>query len=96
MVKKISYYSVFWYDTDGINIRFPDVGALSCADTKEEAIFMAEDALCLWLHGMKLQEVPPKTSLEDIVLNEHEELVEITVEMQIINEKLFSPNVQKL
>lgn len=51
-MKKDSYIypAVLDYADDGINIEFPDLpGCLSCADTDEEALFNAKEALRGWL-----------------------------------------------
>ena len=46
--------AVFNYADDGISISFPDIeGCFSCADTDEEAIQMAEEALGLHLYNME-------------------------------------------
>ena len=46
--------AIFNYAEDGISISFPDVeGCLSCADTDEEAVQMAEEALGLHLYEME-------------------------------------------
>ena len=40
------YPAIFIYDDDGISIEFPDLpGCFSCADTDEQALYMAKDAL---------------------------------------------------
>ena len=44
------YPAIFCYDKDGISISFPDLaGCISCASTDEEALYMAKDALGLYL-----------------------------------------------
>jgi predicted RNase H-like HicB family nuclease len=44
------YPAVFEHGEDGITITFPDLpGAISCANTEEEALFMARDALGAWI-----------------------------------------------
>lgn len=54
-------YSVFFnINKDGISISFPDIpGCLSCAFSKKEALKMAKEALELWLHNMKISDIPP-------------------------------------
>ena len=43
------YPALFEHGKDGITITFPDLpGAISCADTEEDALFMARDALGAW------------------------------------------------
>ena len=42
--------AIFTYEEDGISIEFPDLpGCLSCADTTDEAIRMAKEALAIHL-----------------------------------------------
>lgn len=93
----ITYYSVFDYASDGINIRFPDIPpCLSCASTYEEAVFMAQDALALYLHGIEPHDLPTPNSLDEIELSANEKAVKISVNMQIVNGRLFDPEVQEL
>jgi predicted RNase H-like HicB family nuclease len=48
------YPAIFNYAEDGISVSFPDIeGCFSCADTDEEAVQMAEEALELHLYGME-------------------------------------------
>ena len=51
--------AIFDYAEDGISIEFPDLpGCLSCADTDEEALYMAKDVLkgfyYVWKKKMKI------------------------------------------
>jgi predicted RNase H-like HicB family nuclease len=44
------YPAIFETTDEGIVITFPDLpGAISCADSEEEAVFMAKDALGAWI-----------------------------------------------
>lgn len=44
------YPAIFDSTGEDIVITFPDLpGAISCADTEEEAVFMAKDALGAWI-----------------------------------------------
>ena len=55
------YPAVFYYDEDGISIDFPDLpGCCPCADTTEEAVKNAREALGVHLCGMELDndEIP--------------------------------------
>ena len=91
---KLSYNAIFMYDIDGINITFPDIpSAISCADSRNEAIEMAKDVLSLVLHGMKCDEVPNSSLREEIKVEEDSELVQIKIEMGIKNGILFGYNV---
>lgn len=47
----IEYYAVFKFESDGINVYFPDVpGAFTCANSVKEAVLMAKEVLELILH----------------------------------------------
>ena len=62
MKTKHSYPAIFDYAEDGISIEFPDLpGCLSCADTEEEAIKMAKEALNLWTKELEKNkdQLPP-------------------------------------
>ena len=91
-----SYYAVFEYTGDGINITFPDVNTLSCAKDTEEGLYMAQDALILGLHDIHADEIPAPSKLEDICLNDNQTAFLITADMSIRNGKLFSPGVKTL
>jgi predicted RNase H-like HicB family nuclease len=77
-IVKISYYARFSYNDEGpdvfkIGIFFPDLpGCLSCADTREEAIEMAMDALETWFDDdeMDESEIAPPSRLDDLLARE--------------------------
>lgn len=90
----IHYYAVFEYADDGINITFPDVPlAITCANNTEKGLFMAEDVLTLCLHGMRADELPVPTVLENIVLMDNCKPYLITVEMDVQDGKIVSDEV---
>jgi len=63
------YPVIFDYADDGISIEFPDLpGCLTCADTDEEALDMAADAMRGWIlvseeSSGKLPEPTPLTNV---------------------------------
>ena len=66
------YPAVFYYDEDGISIDFPDLpGCCPCADTTEEAVKNAREALGVHLCGMELDndEIPEPSKPQDIDTN---------------------------
>ena len=82
----VSYCAVFQFDSDGINIDFPDLqGCLSCAGSEKRSIQMAEEALSLWLSGMKYSELPPPTPACAIICRPNESTHTITVRVHIKN-----------
>lgn len=51
---KYAYPAVFTPEDVGISVHFPDVdGCFTSGTTIDEAIFMAQDALCLMLYDME-------------------------------------------
>ena len=61
---RYSFVALLTYDDDGISIEFPDLpGCCPCADTTEEALKNAKEALGLHLWGMEQDNEPiPTTS----------------------------------
>jgi len=73
--KWYSYIAIFNYDQDGINISFPDLpGCLSCADTTDEAIRNAKEAMGLYLYDTEMENetFPASSSLESIELGKND------------------------
>ena len=63
------YPAVFYCDEDGISINFPDLpGCCPCADTMEEAVKNAREALGLHLYGMETDndDIPEPTDPQKI------------------------------
>ena len=66
---KYSYPAVFEPEDKYYNVHFPDVrGAITFGEGREDAIFMAQDALCLMLYSMEEdgKEIPPASDINDI------------------------------
>ena len=65
------YPAIFTYEDDGISVEFPDLpGCLTCADTTEEAIKMAKEALGLHLYGIEEENetIPVASNIRDLSL----------------------------
>lgn len=93
---KVSYYSVFQYDIDGISISFPDIpSALTCADNDEGGKRFAKEALVLALHGLPISELPTPTPADSIKMKEGQKSFLITAEFEIADGKLFSQSVRE-
>lgn len=92
-----SYYAVFQYDSDGICISFPDIPyCLSCADSDDEAVKMAAEALELALDSMPLGQIPCPCTKDAIALLDNQKAKKIEVELEIINGRLHSSKVERL
>ena len=82
--QKLSYYAIFRFDPDGINISFPDLpGCLSCAFSENQAVPMAEEALSLWLSGMEYGELPPPSPVDLFTCRANESAHEIAVSVRV-------------
>lgn len=92
------YPAIFDYDNDGISISFPDLpGCLSCADTDEEALYMAKDALRGWLLIAEdyNDDIPPATSLNHITTESNQKSVLIDVCLAPYREEYKNRAVKK-
>ena len=83
---KISYYAIFRYNKEAINILFPGLrGCLSCAWSKEEALYMAKEALELYICDLPYKKLPKARNKSEIKLRKNEELYKITADFYIEN-----------
>lgn len=95
---RYTYPAIFHYEDDGISISFPDLpGCLSCADTDEEGLFMAEDVLGLWMEVLEDDEedVPEASKLVDIDVEENERVVLISVWMPMVRDAVLNKSIKK-
>ncbi|MSS18830.1 type II toxin-antitoxin system HicB family antitoxin [Pseudoramibacter porci] len=98
MKKRYEYIAVFHYDDDGISISFPDLpGCLPCAQTTEEAMKNAKEAMGLHLWGMEQDDepIPDPTPIDKIHLEKNEVPVLIEVFMPTIRDKMKTRYVKK-
>lgn len=92
------YPAIFSYSNDGISIEFPDLpGCLPCADTTEEAVSNAKEAMGLHLFGMEEDNdsIPEPTSITDIKLESNQVLMLIEVFMPMMREAIQNEAVKK-
>ena len=99
-MKKDTYIfpAIFDYADDGISIEFPDLpGCLSCADTDEEALYMAKDAMRGYLLVSEEggDTIPEPTPLKDVVLESNQRAVLIEVCMALHREAFRNRAVKK-
>ena len=98
MKDKYVYPAIFYYDEDGISIEFPDLpGCLSCADTDEEALYMAEDVLGLWMEELEEENepIPEPTNLKDIEVGRNQKTVLISVWMPTVRKAINNKSIKK-
>jgi len=92
------YPALFYYADDGISISFPDLpGCFSCANSDEEAIYMAKEALGLHLYGMEEDgdDIPTPTSINKINLQSNQAVVLVEVLMPVVREAVENFSVKK-
>lgn len=90
--------AVFNFADDGISIEFPDLpGCLPCADTVEEAVKNAKEAMQLHLYGMEEdnETIPEPTSVRDIHTVDNESIILIEAFMPPFREKMHTKFVKK-
>lgn len=92
------YPAIFDYAEEGISISFPDLpGCFSCADSDEEALSMAKDALGLHLYSMEEDndDIPNPTPINKIKLEENQVVVLIEVFMTSMRQAIENYSVKK-
>lgn len=98
MKDKYIYPAIFDYADDGISIEFPDLpGCISCADTDEAALLMAEEVLGLWIENLEEQKgnIPKPSNLKDIEISDNQKTVLITVWMPTIRKAVNNKAIKK-
>lgn len=98
MKNRYSFIAVFYSDKDGISIEFPDLpGCLPSADTLDNAVDNAREALGLHLWGMEQdgEEIPAPSPITDIHCEEDGVPVLIDVFMPPFRDKLTNRFVKK-
>lgn len=92
------YPAVFEVCENGIAIEFPDLpGCLPCAESTEQAIKNAKEALLLHLYGMEEDgdEIPEPTPFNKIRTGKNQTVVLIEVYMPPFREKQHKKFVKK-
>lgn len=98
MKDRYSFIAVFDYAEDGVSIQFPDLpGCLPYAETEEEALKNAKEALGLHLWGMEQdrEAIPDPTPVHKIRLDQNQVAVLVDVFMPPVRERINSRFVKK-
>ncbi len=98
MKDRYSFVAIFDIADDGISIEFPDLpGCLPCADTLDEAVDNAREALGLHLWGLEQdnEEIPTPTTIQNIQLKKNQVPAVIDVFMPAFRDKLNNRFVKK-
>lgn len=98
MKDRYSFIAVFNYAEDGVSIQFPDLpGCLPYAESEEEALKNAKEALGLHLWGMEQdgEAIPEPTPVHKIRLEQNQVAVLVDVFMPPVRERINSRFVKK-
>lgn len=93
---KISYYAIFEYAKDGINVTFPDIpNAFTCGFSRRHAKKMAKDVLSLALHGTDVSNLPVSTNTMFGIVSSKKssEYVKVSIRMKIKNRILIGKHI---
>ena len=92
------YPAIFEYAEDGITITFPDLpGCISCAESQEEAIYMAKDVLGVFITACESlgYTIPVPSKGTDIKAEPGQSVFMIDVWLPIYREEKRSGSVKK-
>lgn len=92
------YPAIFDYAEDGISISFPDLpGCISCAKTDEEALYMAKDALGLYIacSEEENEKLNKASKLNEINFSNNQRVVLVEVNMPLFREAVQNTSVKK-
>lgn len=92
------YPAIFSHDDDGITITFPDLpGCISCAQTDEEALHMARDALGAWIVATEDlgEPVPQPSRTSDLRHGPNEAVCLVDAWLPIFREERRAGSVKK-
>jgi len=92
------YPAVFDYATDGITVTYPDLpGCITCAQNQDEAVYMAKDALGVWLAGNEElgNTIPDPSDSRNIKLENNQCVMLVDVWLPIYREEKHAGSVKK-
>ncbi len=92
------YPAIFDFADDGISIEFPDLpGCLPCADTIENAVKNAKEAMMLHLYGMEEDgdEIPEPTLFNEIKTEKNQSVLLVEAFMPPFRAKQHKKFVKK-
>ncbi len=98
MKDRYVFPAVFYYAEDGISIEFPDLpGCLPCADTTDEAVKNAKEALGVHLYGMEKdgEEIPEASDIKNIKVEDGGILMLVEVFMPLVRDRINNKYVKK-
>jgi predicted RNase H-like HicB family nuclease len=90
--------AILSYADDGISIEFPDLpGCYPCANSTEEAMENAKEALEVHLYGMEQdgEGIPNPSDIKGIKLKEYQVVVLIEAWMSLVRDEMENRSVNK-
>lgn len=90
--------AVFCYEEDGISIDFPDLpGCCPCAETTDEAVKNAREALGVHIYGMECDgdEIPEPSDITKLRTGDKSILMLVDVFMPPVRERIKNRSVKK-
>ena len=94
MLKERYFYpAIFTYENDGqISISFPDLDAVTCAETEDDALIAARELLGITMLGIEEdgEDIPKASTIKDMHVDKNEAAILVDVFMPAI--RLASKN----
>lgn len=90
--------AIFTIEENGVSVVFPDLpGCLPCADTMDEAVYNAKEAMKLHLFGMEEdgEEIPAPSDLLELTVKNGEILMVIEAWMPPFRERMLNKATNK-
>ncbi len=98
MKDRYSFIAIVYTDEDGVSVEFPDLpGCLPCAETIDEAVDNAREALGLHLWGMEQdgETIPEPSTIKNIQIGDGGVPMLVDVFMPPFRDKLTNRFVKK-
>ena len=96
---KYAYTAVFTPEENGaFSVHFPDLpGCYTSGDNMPDTVYMAQDALCLWLYDMEQDRkpIPPAGNPRDIKTEENEFTSVVAVDTETYRRFYENKSVKK-
>lgn len=99
MKDRYVFPAIFSIDADGISVEFPDLpGCLTCGNTEEEALYMAQEALSLHLWGMEDDgtPIPEPSKLVSLAVGQNQVATLIEAWMPPFRDRMANKAVKKI
>lgn len=98
MKDRYVFPAILSLDADGISVEFPDLsGCLTCGDTEEEALRMAQEALALHIWGMEDDgdQIPEPSKLANLTTGRNQVATLVEAWMPPFRDKMANKAVKK-